>query len=110
MSGKFVLKRSGTQFMFNLASAGNGEVVLTSERYASKQSAQAGILSVQVNSPSDDRYQRLTSSNGKPYFVLVAANGQPIGTSELYSSVQARDAGIAWVKANAKTAPTVDQT
>lgn len=91
--------------MFNLK-GGNGEVVLTSERYTTKQSAEGGIASVKVNSPHDARYDRRTNSTGSPYFVLKAANGEIIGTSEAYSSTAARDSGIAWVKANAPTAPT----
>ncbi len=35
MPGTFELKRSGKQFMFNLKSS-NGRVILTSERYKSK--------------------------------------------------------------------------
>ena len=57
MAGKFVLKKSGNQFMFNLQ-ASNGEVIATSERYTSRQSAKAGIESVRVNAPTapvDDR-------------------------------------------------------
>ncbi|QIM20756.1 DUF1508 domain-containing protein [Phycicoccus sp. HDW14] len=50
MAGTFVLKRSGTQFMFNLK-AGNGEIIATSERYTSKQKALAGIESVKSNAP-----------------------------------------------------------
>ena len=46
MSGYFVLKRSGTQFMFNLH-AGNHEVILTSEQYTTKASAEGGIAAVQ---------------------------------------------------------------
>lgn len=38
MSAFFDLKRSLTQYMFNLK-GGNGETVLTSERYTSKQGA-----------------------------------------------------------------------
>ena len=38
MSAKFVLKNSKDQFMFNLK-AGNGEIILTSERYKAKASA-----------------------------------------------------------------------
>ena len=60
MSGIFHLKRSGTQYMFNLKSSGNGEVVLTSERYTTKQNAEAGIASVKANAPYDARYQKLT--------------------------------------------------
>lgn len=110
MSGIFHLKRSGTQYMFNLKSSGNGEVVLTSERYTTKQNAEAGIASVKANAPYDARYRKLIASNGSPYFTLTGANGEVIGTSELYSSSAARDTGIAWVKANAPAAPTVDQT
>ncbi|BEP55610.1 YegP family protein [Variovorax sp. V118] len=105
MSAYFHLKPSGTQYMFNLK-GGNGEVVLTSERYTTKQSAEGGIASVKVNSPHDARYDRRSNSAGSPYFVLKAANGEIIGTSEAYSSTAARDGGIAWVKANAPTAPT----
>ncbi|MDA8444802.1 YegP family protein [Paracidovorax valerianellae] len=110
MSGIFHLKRSGTQYMFNLKSSGNGETVLTSERYTTKQNADAGIASVKANAPYDGRYQKLTASNGSPYFTLTATNGQVIGTSELYSSTTARDNGITWVKTNAPSASTVDLT
>lgn len=109
MSAFFDLKRSGTQFMFNLK-AGNGETVLTSERYISKQSAQIGIAAVKAAAPQDDRYKRLESTNKQPYFTLHGGNYEVVGTSELYSSTSARDAGIAWVKINAPTAYTVDNT
>jgi len=110
MPAIFNLKRSGTQFIFNLASAGNTQIVLASERYTSKQGAQGGIESVKTNAPNDARYKRLVSSKGEPYFTLHAGNGEVIGTSEMYSSAQARDAGIAWVKGNGPSAPTSDQT
>lgn len=109
MSTHFDLKRSGTQYMFNLKAA-NNEIVLTSERYTSKQGAEGGIASVKVNAPTDARYKRLTASNGRPYFTLTAANGEVIGTGETYSSTTARDDGIAWVKVNAPGAPTKDNT
>jgi uncharacterized protein YegP (UPF0339 family) len=50
MPGKFVLKKSGDQFMFNLKAA-NGEVIATSERYKTKESALNGIESVKTNAP-----------------------------------------------------------
>ena len=105
----FDLKRSGTQFMFNLKGA-NNEVVLTSERYTTKQSAEGGIASVKANAPLDARYTKLTASNNLPYFTLTAGNGEPIGTSETYSSTISRDQGITWVKTNAPGAGTVDNT
>ena len=64
MAGIFDLKKSGTQYMFNLKSAENGQTVLTSERYTTKQSAKDGIDSVKANAPSDSRYQRKNGTNG----------------------------------------------
>lgn len=109
MAAYFELKASGTQHMFNLK-AGNHEVILTSEGYASKQGAQAGIESVKKNAPDDARYQRKTATNGSPYFVLAAANGETLGKSEMYSSTSAMEGGIGSVKANAPTATTKDLT
>ncbi len=109
MSGYYELKRSGDQYIFNLK-AGNHEVILTSERYTTKASAQDGIASVRQNSPIDERYQRKTATNGSPYFSLSAANGQSIGRSEMYSSAAARDAGIASVKTNGPSTVVKDNT
>lgn len=109
MSGWYVLKRSGEQFMFNLK-AGNGEVVLTSERYAAKEGARNGIASVQTNSPRDERYERKTSTSGQPYFVLKAANGEIIGRSEMYSSTSAMENGIESVKRNGPTTDVREET
>ncbi len=104
----FDLKRSVDQYMFNLKAA-NGETVLTSERYKTKQGAEGGIASVKTNAPLEARYRRHDGKAG-PYFTLVAANGEPIGTSEAYSSATARDRGIDWVKTNGPSVPTVDNT
>jgi uncharacterized protein YegP (UPF0339 family) len=80
MSGSYQLKKSGDQFMFNLK-ATNGQVILTSERYKSKQAAQDGIESVRKNSADDKRFERLQAKDGSPYFNLTATNGQTIGRS-----------------------------
>ena len=53
---------------------------------------------------------QVASENGSPYFNLKAANGQVIGSSEMYSSESARDAGIESVMANAAGASVDDQT
>lgn len=106
MAGKFVLKRSGDQFMFNLQAA-NGQVVLSSERYASKQSAQGGITSVQRNAGSDERYELNPAGT---HFTLKATNGEVIGSSESYSSPGAAREGIQAVKRAATEATVDDQT
>ena len=94
-----VSQASDGQYRFVLK-ARNGEVILTSELYKTKASAQNGIESVQKNSPEDNRYERLEAKNGKPYFNLKAANYQVIGTSQFYSSEQSREKGIESVKNN----------
>ena len=103
MSGSFELKKAANgQFHFNLK-AGNGEIILTSEMYAAKESAKAGIASVQANSAKDDRYNKEESSNGKYYFTLKAGNNQIIGNSQMYATAASRDAGIESVKNNGST-------
>ena len=110
MAGRFVIRRSGSQYYFILQAEGNYETLLTSERYTQKSSAEGGITSVKTNSQIDARYEKRTSSKNQPYFVLKAANGEIIGTSEMYSSTTARDNGVAAVKSNAPGAKTVDET
>lgn len=108
--GKFVItKRKNGEFQFNLK-AGNGQTILSSEGYSSKASCENGIESVKVNSQDDNRFERKTSANNKPYFNLKASNGQIIGNSEMYESQAAMENGIQSVKNNALEAPTEDQT
>ena len=83
--GKFEIKKTKSgQFKFDLK-ASNGQVILSSETYKSKTSCKNGISSVKRNAGNDNRYERKTAKNGSPYFNLKAANGQVIGTSEMYS-------------------------
>ena len=113
MAAKFDLKKtSDAQYHFVLKAA-NGEVILSSETYTTKQSAKNGIDSVRANAPYDSRYEKRTS--GQPtsqryYFVLKAANSEVIGTSEMYATEQGRDNGIKSVKTNAPGAPVDDNT
>tara|TARA_R110001592_G_scaffold316102_3_gene592319 strand:- start:4883 stop:5212 length:330 start_codon:yes stop_codon:yes gene_type:complete len=106
--GKFVIKKdSADQYRFNLKAA-NGEIILSSEAYTTKQNCHNGIQSVKSNAPDDNNYQRLTAKDKSPYFNLIAQNGQVIGTSEMYSSNAARDNGIESVKNNAPDATIED--
>lgn len=108
MAGYFEIKAAAqSQFMFNLKS-GNNEVILTSQTYSTKQSAQTGIESVKANAPTDARYERKVAADKSPYFVLKAGNGEVIGASEMYSSTGAMESGIAAVKANAPGAAVKD--
>ena len=110
MAGTYeVIESSDGQSYFNLK-AGNGEVILTSERYTQKSSAINGIESVRKNSSLDERYERKESKAGEPYFVLKATNHEVIGRSEMYSSATARDNGIESVKTNGPVATVEDTT
>jgi uncharacterized protein YegP (UPF0339 family) len=110
MAGKFEIKKgSGGKFRFNLK-AGNGQVILSSETYETKQGAEKGIESVRKNASDDNRYERKTASNDQAYFVLKAVNGEPLGRSETYSSQSAMEGGIESVKTNASGAEVIDLT
>ena len=103
MAGKFVAYTGKDGKHYFRLKAGNGEVIFTSQGYAARKSCLNGIESVRTNSPNDDRYDRLTATNGSPYFVLKAANGEVIGKSEMYNTAKAMEAGIASVKKNGTT-------
>ncbi|QKJ87203.1 hypothetical protein PMPD1_2258 [Paramixta manurensis] len=110
MSAKYeIFSGKNGQYYFRLK-AGNGEVILSGEGYVSKSGCQNGIESVKKNAGDEKNYEHLTAKNGAPYFTLKAANHQVIGQSEMYSSVQARDKGIASVVKNGPTADVVDLT
>ncbi len=110
MAGWFeVSKSTDGQFRFVLK-AGNAETILSSEQYRTRGAAARGIASVQVNSPLEARYEKKSSSSGKPFFNLRAGNHRIIGTSEMYSSESARDNGIASVKANGASTTVKDKT
>lgn len=103
MAGWFeISKNDKGQYSFVLK-AGNAEVILRSETYEAKGSAENGVASVQKNSGNDARYSRETAKDGRTYFNLKAGNHQIIGTSQMYKSEDTRDSGIASVKINGST-------
>ena len=108
MPAAFELKqaRNGKIF-FNLL-ATNGEIILTSQMYASKATAKKGIASVRNNAEEADQFTNLTNKSGKNYFVLKAKNHQVIGTSQGYSSAAAMKGGIKSVGKNAAKADISD--
>lgn len=109
MAGKFELYiDKGGRFRFRLK-AGNGQAILASQGYASKQAAKNGIASVQKNSLDDVRFER-KASKGRFMFNLTATNGQVVGTSERYATERACENGIRSVAKNASSAPVEDMT
>ena len=105
MAGKFEIKAGKTgKFRFNLK-ASNGQIVLTSEAYESRSAAVKGIASVKNNAANAKRFERKTAKDGSPYFVMKAANGEPIGRSEMYKTKASMENGIASVAKHAPDAP-----
>lgn len=107
--GKFVVStRKNGEFQFNLV-AGNGQVILASEGYATKAACMNGIESVRKNAEAG-RFETKISKDGKHFFNVKSTNGQIVGNSEMYESEAGCANGIASVTKNAPEATIDDQT
>lgn len=97
------------KFYFRLK-AKNGQIILSSQGYASKAGAKNGVESVIKNATSEDSFETKESSNGKFYFNLIASNKQIIGSSQMYASKEGMRNGIRSVMENAANSEIVDLT
>ena len=119
--GKFVIKPAKTGFMFNLK-AGNGEIIATSEVYASLDACKNGVASVQKNAPiaaledqtakdfqteKNPKFEVYADKRGEFRFRLKATNGQIIATGEGYKAKASCLNGIKSIIKNAPEAATV---
>ena len=104
-----IFKGKDEQFYFRLT-ASNGENILSSEGYASKQGAKNGIESVRNHAGKMDHFDKKETKDARPFFSVTAVNGQILGHSESYSSAGARDNGIASFMKLAGSAPVEDTT
>lgn len=97
------------QFYFRF-NASNGEQLLSSEGYVSKQGCQNGIDSVKTNAPFDATYHRIDTLNDFRYN-MVAPNHEVIArSSEGYTTKHNREHAIEIVKRAAPQAPIEDLT
>lgn len=99
---------NNSQYYFRLRSS-NGEIILGSEGYYTKNGCTNGIASVKVHAPYDNYYNR-RDGVGNFTFNLKARNGEIIGRSENYVSRQGRENGIEAVKRDAPNSSTEDLT
>lgn len=121
--GKFVIRKTNTGIKFDLK-AGNGEVIATSEVYASAAACRKGIASVQKNAPAaavenqtaedykvekHPKFEVYTDKAGEFRFRLKATNGQIIAVSEGYKAMASCMNGIESVKENAVDAKIVEE-
>ena len=119
--GKFVIRQTATGTKFDLK-ATNGQVIATSEVYASEAACRNGIASVQKNAPAaavedqtvenyevqkHPKFEVYADKAGELRFRLKATNGQVIAVSEGYKSMASCLNGIDSVKNNAPEAEIV---
>ena len=116
--GKFIVKAINTGIKFDLK-AGNGEVIATSEVYASKASCLNGIESVKTccaggiedqtvegfEAVKHPKFEIYLDKGGEYRFRLKARNGEIIAVSEGYKAKASCINGIESVKKNAPDAP-----
>jgi len=105
MPASFKLSKSRDGQFYFILTAENSEPLLTSETYTTKAAAQDGIRSVRENAGIDAHFLRKISTDGKPFFILIAANREPIAKSETYSAPAAMENGILAVRRVAPSAP-----
>ena len=121
--GKFVIRKTNTGIKFDLK-AGNGEVIATSEVYASEAACKNGVESVRKNAPvaavenqtvegyaveKHPKFEVYTDKAGEFRFRLKATNGQVIAVSEGYKAIASCLNGIESVKKNAVDAEVVEE-
>lgn len=107
MPSKFeTFKDKSGKHRFRLKAA-NGETVLASQGYATRQGVMNGIKSVQVNSKKSESFKTNATRNKKFRFNLMAVNGRVIGTSETYNTTKACANGIQAVRRAADKAKVV---
>ena len=85
-----------SQYRFNIF-ASNGEIVLSSEQYTTAAAAWNGAFAVQDAATTASNFSILQATDGRFYFNLTAQNGQIVGTSQMYTTKAAAQAGIASV-------------
>ena len=91
------------QYYFRVFNS-NDEQVLKSEAYEAKAGRDNGINSFKKNAPIRERYELLTSADGKFYFNIKAANHQIVATSLMFDSEEKRESVIAEIIAYATSA------
>lgn len=117
--GKFVIRQTEKGCRFNLK-ASNGQVIATSQMYASPATCKKGIASVRACAPvagiedqtkegfetlKHPKFEVYLDKAGEYRFRLKAKNGQNIAASEGYVALTSCLNGIESVKKNAPESP-----
>lgn len=105
MAAKFqLLKTKDRSYVFQLVAA-NGQILLTSDAYASKKDALFAMTIVARYSATDARFTRFDKGRrGGFFFTLQTETGTIIAKSQIFESQSERDRCISSVKAMAGNA------
>ena len=119
--GKFVVRKTSTGFKFDLK-ATNGEVIATSEVYATLAACVKGADSVRKCAADADladltvgqkvrnpKFELYEDKGGRFRFRLKARNGKVVAVSEGYTTKAACENGIASVRKNGADAQIGDE-
>ena len=121
--GKFIIRKTNTGVKFDLK-ATNGQVIATSEVYASAAACKKGIESVAKNAPvaavedqtkegfateKHPKFEIYKDKAGEFRFRLKATNGQVIATGEGYTTHANCINGVESVKKNAVDAEIIEE-
>ena len=120
--GKFVIRETKTGVKFNLK-AGNGEIIATSEIYATETACRNGIESVRTSCGANvedqtvegyevlkhPKYEVYLDKAGEYRFRLKARNGEIIAVGEGYKAKAGCMNGIDSIKRNAPDAQIVKE-
>ena len=106
---KFEIYQSGKnkEYRFRMK-ASNGQIILSSEGYKSKNACLNGVDSIKKNAKNPKRYTKSQTSSGAYRFALVAGNKEIIGISQNYKSASGRNNGVKSVMKNAGKAPIAE--
>lgn len=101
-SAKFsVFMGTDSLYYFHFVAA-NGAILLQSEGYTTRESADAGIYAVIQNAPDTRNVEILQSTDSQWYFVVKGNNGEIVATSEMYTTKASADRGARTVRSLAR--------
>ena len=121
--GKYAMKATNSGFKFDLL-ATNGQIIASSQVYASEAACRNGIASVAKNAPEaavedqtvegyavekNPKFVLYTDKAGEYRFRLKATNGQIIAVSEGYKTMASCKSGVESVKRNAPDPQIAEQ-
>jgi uncharacterized protein YegP (UPF0339 family) len=110
MPAYFALNQdSNNEYYFHFMDS-DDELVLLSSQYPNKESAEAAIKDVQLNSLMSQQLAGGKTPDGEMFFVIKGSDGHVLVKSALYTSQMKMDNALHCVKDNACVADVKDLT